>query len=78
MKPIDFIMLALGAAAEVAAILEWAGVLTLRVEAPAMSLIGIVFIGRVVLRLKLQSRERQRRMMLNEVPRRPLGLDDQP
>jgi Flp pilus assembly protein TadB len=78
MKPIDFIMLALGAAAEVTAILEWAGVVTLRVEAPAMSLIGIVFIGRVVLRLKLQSRERQRQMMLNEVPRRPLGLDDQP
>jgi hypothetical protein len=80
MKPIDYVMLALGAAAEVTAILERAGVVTLRVEAPAMALVGIIFIGRVVLRLKLQGRERQRQMMLREIPRRPLGIadDDQP
>jgi hypothetical protein len=80
MKPIDYVMLALGATAEVVALLERAGVVTLRVESPVMALIGIVFIGRVALRLKMQGRERQRQMMLREVPRRPLGIadDDQP
>lgn len=80
MKPIDYVMLALGATAEVMALLEWTGYVTLPVPTQAMSVIGIVFIGRVVLRLKMQGRERQRQMMLREIPRRPLGIadDDQP
>jgi hypothetical protein len=76
MKPIDLIMLGLGGAAFVTACLEWMGVVSLRVPAPGMAVLGIVFVGRVVLRLKLQGRERQRQAMLQEIPRRPLGIED--
>jgi hypothetical protein len=40
-------------------------------------LLGLALIGRVVLRLKMQGRERQRQMMLREIPKRPLGIDDE-
>lgn len=76
MKPIDYIMIALGVAALLTAVAERVGVLTLRVDERGMLLIGIVLIGRVLLRVKMQNRARQREMMLREVPRRPLGISD--
>jgi hypothetical protein len=75
MKPIDYIMIGLGVAALATAVAEMSGALTLRIDARGMSLIGIVLIGRVVLRIKMQSRLRQREMMLREIPKRPLGID---
>jgi hypothetical protein len=76
MKPIDYIMIGLGAAALATAVAEMSGALTLRIDARGMSLIGIVLIGRVVLRIKMQNRLRQRDMMLREIPKRPLGIDE--
>jgi hypothetical protein len=76
MKPIDYIMIGLGVAALATAVLEMAGTFTLRIDARGMSLIGIVLIGRVLLRMKMQNRQKQREMMLREIPKRPLGIDD--
>ncbi len=76
MKPIDYIMIGLGVAAIATAVAEMSGALTLRIDARGMSLIGIVLIGRVVLRIKMQNRLRQRDMMLREIPKRPLGIAD--
>jgi hypothetical protein len=79
MKPIDYVMLTLGSSALVIAALETMGEIHLRVPPGAMVLIAAVFVGRAVLRMKLQGRERQRQMMLREIPRRPLGIsDDEP
>jgi hypothetical protein len=75
MKPIDYIMIGLGVAALATAVAEMSGALTLRIDARGMSLIGIVLIGRVVLRIKMQNRLKQREMMLREIPKRPLGID---
>jgi len=76
MKSIDYVMLGLGAISIALAAAEWMGKVQLRVEPRAMILIAVLFVGRVVLRLKMQGRERQREMMLREVPKRPLGLED--
>jgi hypothetical protein len=80
MKPIDYLMLTLGAASLVIAALESMGRLELRIPPGAMLLLALVFVGRALLRIKLRGRERQRQMMLREIPRRPLGIadDDQP
>ena len=75
MKPIDTIMIVLGVAALGVALAEAMGMFTLRVDARGMTLIGLVMIGRVVLRIKMQGKARQREMMLREVPKRPLGID---
>ena len=76
MKPIDFVMLTLGATALAIAALEWKGVIELRIEPRVMMLLAVVFWGRVVLRLRMQGFRRQREMMLREIPKRPLGLGD--
>lgn len=79
MKPIDYVMLTLGASALVIAALETMGKIELRIPPGAMVLLAAVFVGRAVLRIKLRGRERQRQMMLREIPRRPLGIaDDEP
>ena len=70
-------MIGLGAAALVTAALEAAGQFALRVDARGMTLIGIVLIGRVMLRIKMQNRAKQREMMLREIPKRPLGITDE-
>jgi hypothetical protein len=75
MKPIDYTMIGLGVAALATAVAEAMGALTLRIDARGMSLIGIVLIGRVMLRIKMQNRQKQREMMLREIPKRPLGID---
>jgi hypothetical protein len=59
------------------ALSEALGMFVLRIDARGMTLIGLVMIGRVVLRIKMQGRARQREMMLREVPKRPLGIDDE-
>jgi hypothetical protein len=76
MKPIDYIMIALGVAALGTAAAEAMDYLTLRIDARGMTLIGIVLIGRALLRVKMQNRAQQREMMLREVPKRPLGISD--
>lgn len=77
MKSIDYVMLLLSATALVIAGLEYAGAVQLRIDSRVMILLGVAFAGRVVIRQKLQGRERQRQMMLREVPRRPLGIEDE-
>jgi hypothetical protein len=79
MKPIDYVMLTLGAASLAIAALESMGKIELRIAPGVMLLLAAVFVGRAVLRIKLRGRERQRQMMLKEIPRRPLGIaDDEP
>jgi hypothetical protein len=75
-KPIDLIMIGLGVAALATAVAEAMGMLSLRVDARGMTLIGILLIGRVMLRMKMQNRAKQREMMLREVPKHPLGIVD--
>ena len=76
MKPIDYVMLSLGAGSLVIAALESMGKLELRIPPGAMLLLAAVFVGRAILRIKLRGRERQRQMMLRKFARRPLGIDD--
>jgi hypothetical protein len=80
MKPIDYVMLTLGAGCLAIAALQSMGKIELRFPPGAMLLLAAVFVGRALLRIKLRGRERQRQMMLKEIPRRPLGIadDDQP
>jgi hypothetical protein len=59
------------------AVAEWMGRITLRVEPRIMLLLAALFVGRVLVRRRLQGREQQRQMMLKEVPKRPLGLDEE-
>jgi hypothetical protein len=76
MKPIDFVMLTLGATAVAVAALEFKGVIELRIDPRVMMLLAIVFWGRVALRLRMHGFRRQREMMLREIPKRPLGITD--
>src|SRR5690349_6424758 len=74
--PIDYIMIGLGVAALITAVLEAMGMFELRIDARRMTIIGMVLVGRVLLRVNMQNRARQREMMLREVPKRPLGIAD--
>lgn len=76
MKPVDSIMLALGAGAIAMAVAEWMGAVETRVDARAFLLIALVCVGRVLLRMKLRNAARQRQMMIDEIPKRPLGIVD--
>ncbi len=76
MKPVDVTMLVVGASAFVIAALEWMGVFHFRVEPQAFLLVGIVCVGRVMLRIKLRNAALQRQAMIDEVPKHPLGLMD--
>jgi hypothetical protein len=77
MKPLDYVILLLGAGSIALAIAEWMGAVQHRLDPRLLILLGLALMGRVVLRLKMRGRERQREMMLREVPKRPLGIDDE-
>jgi hypothetical protein len=77
MKSLDYVILLLGAGSIALAIAEWMGAVPHRLDPRLLILLGLALIGRVVLRLKMQGRERQRQMMLREIPKRPLGLEDE-
>jgi hypothetical protein len=77
MKPLDYVILLLGAGSIALAIAEWMDVVPHRLDPRLLILLGLALIGRVVLRLKMQGRERQRQMMLREIPKKPLGLEEE-
>ena len=76
MRPVDSIMLALGVASIGMAIAEWMGAVQTRVDPKAFVLIAAICVGRVLLRIKLRNSVRERQSMIDEVPKRPLGLDE--
>ena len=76
MKPVDITMLLVGTAAFVISLLEWMGVFRFRVEPQAFLIVALVCWGRVALRIKLRNVARQRQAMIDQVPKRPLGLDE--
>jgi hypothetical protein len=75
MKPIDLVMLALGAGALVLALLESRGVVPARVDQRVLMIVALLFWGRVALRLRMERFRQQREKMLQEIPKKPLGLD---
>ena len=77
MKSLDYVILLLGVGSIALAIAEWMDVVSHRLDPRLLVLLGLALIGRVVLRLKMQGRERQRQMMLREIPKKPLGLEDE-
>ncbi len=77
MKSLDYVILLLGVGSIALAIAEWMDVVSHRLDPRLLVLLGLALIGRVVLRLKMQGRERQRQMMLREIPKKPLGLEEE-
>lgn len=75
MKPIDFVMLGLGALAVVGAALESRGIIPARVEPKMLLIVALLFWGRVALKLRMQGFRQQRQKMVEEIPKKPLGLD---
>ncbi len=70
-------MLGLGVCSLIASVCEAMGVFSLRIDARGFLIIGLVLIARVVLRIKMQNRALQREQMIREVPKHPLGIDDE-
>jgi hypothetical protein len=77
MKSLDYVILLLGVGSIALAIAEWMDVVSHRLDPRLLVLLGLALIGRVVLRLKMQGRERQRQMMLREIPKKPLGIEEE-
>jgi hypothetical protein len=68
-------MLGLGALAVLLAALESREIVPVKVEPKMLLIVALLFWGRVALKLRMQGFRQQRRKMLEEIPKKPLGLD---